>query len=328
MFIVRFTSGLGNQMFQYCFTLLLKKLYPSVPVKADLTWFYANNDHHGYELYRIFKGSLSLEEASYKEIFKATGLLPNTRMPSDMVSFKNEREYRGSSDVSAAKRYERFLRYPNRIIREFTEKKRESRIFDELSGRTFDINTLDPLKDYYFKGFFTEERFFSEVLDEAGKDFIFPEFEDPINLKLKEMIEKENSVSIHVRRGDYLTTYASMFRSLGRDYYEGAVKLISGLTGIDIKELKFYIFSDDPGFVKDEFVFIDNKVIVTNNTGNDSFRDMQLMSLCAHNIIANSTFSQWAAFLNKNEGRYVIYPRAYLKDQDNEEKHLKGFIML
>ena len=64
------------------------------------------------------------------------------------------------------------------------------------------------------------------------------------------------------------------------------------------------------------------------NEGNDSFRDMQLMSLCRHNIIANSTFSQWGALLNGNEEHITVYPASYLKDRDNEMKHFDGWVRL
>lgn len=335
MFIVRFTSGLGNQMFQYSFCLLLKKMYPGVPVKADLTWFYANNDHHGYELYRIFGGNrpkgagetgegFALEEASKNEIFKVTGVIPNVFPTREMVS-----ERPGRHSRTAAKRFEGFRRYPNRILREFTGKKREPYIIDAFSESLTRkrLENLNPKEDYYFIGFFTEEELFKPVLKEAGQAFVFPAFEDEANLSLKYEIISTNSVSIHVRRGDYVTTYRDMFKTLSREYYEKAIDLICEQTGLAKEALCFFIFSDDPEFVQAEFDYIDNKRIVANNTGEQSFRDMQLMSLCQHNIIANSTFSQWAALLNENAGHLTIYPRAYLKDRDNERKTISGWLM-
>ena len=137
MIIVRFTSGLGNQMFQYSFYRFLKDLYRDTPVKADLTWFYANNDHHGYELERIFgrvPGSgFSIEEAGKGEILKVTGLIPNI--------------VKGGGTGSKA--FEKFRRYPNRIIREFTQKKREPYMIDQLSGKINNEDSADGSNEMY-----------------------------------------------------------------------------------------------------------------------------------------------------------------------------------
>lgn len=340
MFIVRFTSGLGNQMFQYCFTLLLKKLYPDTPVKADLTWFYANNDHHGFELVRIFGQSsgFSLEEASKSELFRVTGLLPNLLMPKDMTVSRNGKAFTGRFRPETAMLFEKVRRYPNRLLREITGKKRAPFRIDEgldANAAAIDndafyrrIASLDPGKDYYFTGFFISERFFAPVLKEARRAFLFPPFTDEKNRSLSTQIKGSYSVSLHVRRGDYLTVYQDSFIALGPEYYRAAIREICERTGKRQEELSFFLFSDDPDFVREAFNYLDNAVIIANNTGADSFRDMQLMALCRHNIIANSTFSQWAALLNENEGHLTIYPKAYLKHQDNEKKNLENWVMI
>lgn len=326
MIIIRFTSGLGNQMFQYSFYRFLKDIYSDIPVRADLTWFYANNDHHGYELERIFgnvPGSgFSVEEAGKGEILKVTGLIPNLI----------------KSGGAAAGAFEKFRRYPNRILREFTQKKREPYIIDQLSGKINNedsadgsnemyekVTHLDTSKDWYICGFWIEEKYLYNRLDEIRRQFIFPQIEDKNNKELADEIGSCDSVSIHVRRGDYLSsTYENMFESLGRDYYEKAVGYIKEKS----ENPRFFIFSDDGDFVKEEFTWLDDKCIVTGNEGEESFRDMQLMSLCKHNIIANSTFSQWGALLNTNEGHITVYPAAYLKDRDNEVKKMQGWVRL
>ncbi|MBR4719549.1 MAG: alpha-1,2-fucosyltransferase [Lachnospiraceae bacterium] len=357
MIIVRFTSGLGNQMFQYSFYRFLKTLYRDTQVKADLTWFYANNDHHGYELQRIFgaarNSSFDIEEAGKGEIFKVTGLVPNLMQPREMItagekqfdkasvldSFKPEECLKhGHFSISGAQMFEGFRRYPNRIIREFTQKKREPYIIDQLTGKISNedlpdgsnklydkVTHLDITKDWYIIGFWIEEKYLRGRLDEIKKHFRFPAITDERNSALAQEILSCNSVSIHVRRGDYLSDiYESMFATLGRDYYEGAVEHIKG----QVENPEFFIFSDDVDFVRDEFKWLENKHIVTGNEGDDSFRDMQLMSLCRHNIIANSTFSQWGALLNENEGNITVYPRAYLKERDNEIKCFDGWVRI
>lgn len=364
MIIVRFTSGLGNQMFQYSFYQFLRERYPDTAVRADLTWFYANNDHHGYELERIFgqvEGTkFHVEEAAKREIFRVTGLIPNLRQPETMLTGRDQKREamtigenkvpeesfkRGKFTDKQAQSFEKFRRYPNRIIREFTQKKREPYIIDQLSGKICNedimsgdpeiteprnemfekVTHLDTTKDWFIMGFWIEEKYIFGRLDEIRKQLRFPDITDDRNKKLADEIKSCNSVSIHVRRGDYLsTTYENMFVALGRDYYEKAVNHIKEKTD----DPKFFIFSDDGDFVRDEFTWLKNKCIVTGNDGEDSFRDMQLMSLCKHNIIANSTFSQWGALLNENEGHITLYPAAYLKDRDNEIKKMQGWVRI
>ncbi|MCR4738889.1 MAG: alpha-1,2-fucosyltransferase [Lachnospiraceae bacterium] len=348
MIIVRFTSGLGNQMFQYAFYLYLKKRYEKVSVKADLTWFYANNDHHGYELCRIFgreKDSLfSLDEATKGEIFKVTGLLPNLLKPRNMITTDIESDRISGFSDGASKAFETFRRYPNRILREINGKKLSRNIIDELSkdignrdivradgsvyNELYDLTvSLDENRDHYFKGFFTQEKYYKPVLDEVRRIFRFPAL-DPGNEKTADRIRSSESVGIHVRRGDYLTVYNGQFKVLSRSYYEAAIGEISLHTGKSLEELNFFVFSDDPDFVKKEFDWLPHKAIITDNTGEDSYKDMQLMSLCKHNVIANSTFSQWAALLNVNEDHITVYPADYLADEDNEDKTLKNWIKI
>ncbi|MBQ7464183.1 MAG: alpha-1,2-fucosyltransferase, partial [Lachnospiraceae bacterium] len=123
----------------------------------------------------------------------------------------------------------------------------------------------------------------------------------------------------------YLSSlYEDKFVSLGMDFYRRAADVILSA----YPDARFFIFSDDKDFISKSFDWLENKVVVTGNTGADSYRDMYLMSICDHNIIANSTFSTWGALLNKNENKMVIYPEKYLSGQDSEKKTLKGWVRL
>ena len=347
MIVVRFTSGLGNQMFQYSFYQFLKNIYKDTEVKADLTWFYANNDHHGYELQRIFgrahHSMFSVNEATKSEIFKVTGLIPNLFQPNNMItgnekcfdkesvlwSFDPNDYARGKYSEKSAKTFEKFRRYPNRILRIFTGKKRKPYIIDMLSNTYEDdyyyLTHLDVNKDWYICGFFIEEKYIINRLDIMKNHLRFPDITDENNLILKNAIEETESVSIHVRRGDYLSViYKNQFVTLDKNYYGNAIKYISE----HVSNPHYFIFSDDAAFVKEMFKDIENKTIVAANSGDDSFRDMQLMSLCKHNIIANSTFSQWAALLNDNENHITVYPHMYLNGKDTEEKMMPGWVRM
>lgn len=315
MIIVRITSGLGNQMYQYNFYKYIKELYPNTEVKADVTWFYANDEHHGFELERIFKrddSEYEMEIASTKEIYKVTGQIPNFCKG----AFAGKCQY--------------LLGPVNRILREkihpdFVCNKIDRLESDRKDSFIEDVSNLDVSKDWYLFGYWIEEDYYKERLDRLKKELVFPDFADEANKEIAKEMAAGESVSVHVRRGDYLSaTYSDKFMVLGRDYYEAAVNRIKE----KVVYPKFYIFSDDAQFVKEEFTWLDNKTIITNNTGNDSFRDMQLMTKCHHNIIANSTFSQWGALLNCNEGHITVYPATYMFDEETEVKSLEGWIRL
>ena len=131
--------------------------------------------------------------------------------------------------------------------------------------------------------------------------------------------QKGSVVSIHVRRGDY--TKCSIFVDLSNtNYYEKAINYIKKCITNPI----FLIFSDEPVWA-DKMLsnFIqNNRIIVDLNKGNNSYRDMQLMSLCDGNILANSSFSWWAGWLNNNKNKIVIVPKKFYTDKKREESHL------
>lgn len=315
MIIVRFTSGLGNQMYQYNLYRYLQERYKGVTVKADLTWFYSQNDHYGFELERIFEGvegsKFSLCKATTSEIYKCSGQIP--------VFVKGPL----AGTV-------RFLLGPvNRKLRESGKCEKCGITLNQLERSISfeEIDNLDTSKNYYICGFFIEEHYVKGRLDKLKEELVFPSFSerDTKNTELLNRIKSGNSVSIHVRRGDYLSsTYSSQFVALGRDYYERAVNCIRE----KISDCEFYIFSDDPEYIRTAFDWLDDKTIVDINDGENSYKDMILMSKCKHNIIANSTFSQWAALLNNNPNHLTVYPQKYLSYEDSEEKTLEGFIRL
>ncbi|MBO4889800.1 MAG: alpha-1,2-fucosyltransferase, partial [Lachnospiraceae bacterium] len=111
---------------------------------------------------------------------------------------------------------------------------------------------------------------------------------------------------------------------LDRDYYEPAVAEVRK----HLSDPKFYIFSEDADYVNEAFSWLPEKTVVDINSGADSFRDMQLMTKCKANIIANSTFSQWASILNENPEHITVYPSVYMSGEDTEERTLPGWIRI
>lgn len=153
-------------------------------------------------------------------------------------------------------------------------------------------------------GYFQSELYFKEYSDDIKKIFgmrslIFDYITYDVAMNCYKIdLSCDKTCSIHVRRGDYLK-FPSNHPQQGMDYYMRAVKKI----GFDSK---FLIFSDDIQWCKENFPEMDNFVFIE---GLSDYEDLYLMSLCKHNIICNSSFSWWAAWLNNNPNKQVIMPK-------------------
>jgi len=159
------------------------------------------------------------------------------------------------------------------------------------------------------------------------KDFTFKQELDSKNKDILETIKETNSISIHIRKGDY-TNAAHInyfFQADWLNYYGIAAATVSRKTN---NKLIFYIFSDNTDWAKKN-ILLGNCIFVENKK-QDSWKDMMLMSSCKHNIIANSTFSWWAAWLNKNPHKIIITPKRWFSDDNinNKLTILNNFIKL
>lgn len=157
----------------------------------------------------------------------------------------------------------------------------------------------------YLDGYFQSEDYFKRIRKQLLLDFKFKKvsvFNEDIANKIN---SDTNAVAIHVRRGDYLKPAIDAFHGLlPITYYQLAIKKIEE----KINHLHYYIFSDDPDWCKVDFQFLKNFTIVSNAHSED-WEDMYLMSICKHNIIANSSYSWWSAWLNNNPDKNVIAPK-------------------
>lgn len=305
MIVVRFVGGLGNQLFQYSLLLAMKERYPSVEVLADISAYYVLDLHYGFEINKIF----SLEEKGVIKI--ATNR--------QLYTVRREIPYFIGGNIG------KILQVPidwiNARIRPISEKKGLRHIIrEEASIWNNDyihlksvIDHLDVTKNWYLDGYWQQEIYYWHILEEIKKICVFPNLIEGQDIELKKKIMHSNSVSIHVRRGDYVH---SKYDILGIDYYIQAVEYIKRR----VEKPVFFVFSEDVQYIETNFSWLKNKVLVSFNKGEDSYKDMQLMSLCKHNIIANSSFSTWAAYLNGNKNKIVIYPSMYTKNEVNGEK--------
>ena len=152
----------------------------------------------------------------------------------------------------------------------------------------------------YLNGYWQCEQYFSAIAPVIRERFRFPEMQDEGNKVWLEQIRTVESVSLHIRRTDFVQQYNW---GIAPDYYEQAVHYLNQ----QLHQPEYFVFTDDPAWAREHlrgsrFHFIEG------NTGAASFRDMQLMSHCRHHIIANSSFSWWGAWLNPRKDKKVIAP--------------------
>lgn len=179
----------------------------------------------------------------------------------------------------------------------------------------------------YLQGYWQSQRYFEKHLAVIRDDFKFKLPLKDKNVELAARITQVNAVSLHVRRGDYLSNKkATDFHGLcSIDYYGDAIKNISS----KIINPVFFIFSDDIAWVRENLPMEFPCHYVDHNQGIESFNDMHLMSLCCHNIIANSSFSWWGAWLNTNQDKIVIAPKKWFANSINTKDLLPdGWISL
>ena len=279
MVIVRIQGGLANQMYQYTFYYWLvqkhkeKKLL--IDSYCDLSLYKhiipkqeCDPVHNGYELERVF--GLYVPEAPLKEVYRLS-----------------EFRYNFISKV--------VMKLRNMIVGNKSTQINDSEkgIYDE---------SLAECDDVFFNGTWGGFRYANEYENDIRKIFKFPELNDEYNRKMAEMIVMTNSVSIHVRRGDYLRIGNGI--ALNKEYYDNAVAIIK----TKVEKPIFFVFSDDIKWCKENLDYA-NMYFIEHNNGEDSYKDMQLMSMCKYNIVANSTFSAWASWLNDYEDKIIIYPR-------------------
>jgi hypothetical protein len=275
MIIVSIGGGLGNQMYQYAFCTQLKRLYPDTEIKLDILNT-MGDQHHGYELKEVF--GINAPECTLDELRELSDIYP-----ADGKHYKFH------------KLIERF-RHKFFGMRNTCLQQKDGTIFYDSFFR------LDIDKSYYLYGAFANYQYFKGIEEDIRELYTFKGRLTGKNLYWKEKIESTISVSMHIRRGDYVDWGVEI---LSDNFYRKAIDYIQKT----VKDrCTIFVFSDEPQYAREHYADIPNLEIVEGNTGKDSYLDMWLMSLCKHNIIANSTFSFWGAFLNRNPDKIVVAP--------------------
>jgi hypothetical protein len=214
----------------------------------------------------------------------------------DSMSFCIDASHYHGGHFNLEKYYKNFFRKLN-----FCNNFKEDFFFGESQHEFREIPKFES--NTKLTGYFQSEKYFVQHRKEILELFSPP---DEILIKLNSEfgnLLSEETCGIHIRRGDYIHLYEFYF-NLGIDYFKSAVSEIG-------EEKTFLIFSDDIDWCKNNFNFVKNKIFIENL---DDFESIYLMSICKDNIISNSTFGWWGAWLNQNENKKVVCSEKWFGD--------------
>lgn len=291
MIVIRLEGGLGNQMFQYAFGRALS-LQNNCELFFDDSYF---KNQYGDR----FDNGLSRRKLEL-DIFSFHLSLWNNRI----CNF-----------------------FPNNFFQKTILKIEKIVGIKSLVHETeygFHDSYCTNIKRYtYFVGYWQSPIYFEKFRKTLLNDFIF-KLPSTRNFSLEESIRKSNSISIHVRRGDYLNSIDvnSVHGLCSIEYYKNATSIISE----KFINIKWFIFSDDIAWCKQNFNWLKDINLIDSNE-DLAYYDMYLMSICKHNIIANSSFSWWGGWLNDNPDKIVIGPSRWFSNIELNSQ-FKGILPL
>ncbi len=173
----------------------------------------------------------------------------------------------------------------------------------------FDPGILDLPDNVYLDGYWQSEKYFLTISDTIRKDFVIIPDPTEENQKILDKIQGCNSVSIHIRRQDYVTNPVTrrIHYVCDEEYYRKAIERIIK----QVEDPNFFVFSDDPAWAQ-KYVVPDAPVTyITHNIGKQSYEDLRLISHCHHHIIANSSFSWWGAWLSLSKSKVILAPKKW-----------------
>ncbi len=284
MLIVRAMGGLGNQLQQYALYRKLEQI--GKDVRLDISWF--RNE------------ALQSAMAAGREL---------------ELDYLKPLPYRVASEAEIRAVLGRLWEEPEGIGSKIRRKLRPALCpsFEE-SGLYHE--QIFGMEHKYLVGYWACEKYYADIMDTLRAEITFPRNRDEIlqekNDAVSRQMEAEMSVSVHIRRGDYLDDInRALFGGICTEaYYETAIRSIRER----FPDARFYLFSDDIPYVRERYRGKEYRIVDWNH-GKDSFYDMMLMSRCKHNICANSTFSFWGARLNPHADKVMIRPSIHKNTQ-------------
>lgn len=279
MKIVKILGGLGNQMFQYAFYLAVKHRFPKEAAKIDIFCFRGYPLHNGFELNHVFAINESI--ANIRDLCK--------------VSYP-------------------YIHYRLWQVGKYLLPKRKIMYKESLDAK-YNPNIFNNEKICYYEGYWQNEKYFKDIRSEILKIFK-PRYINDKTKELSKILTNKSSVSIHIRRGDYIKhPWFGGICNVG--YYKRAISKIESQKDVEI----YCIFSNDIPWCKTNIAPLlkSKKIIYVDwNKNEESHLDIYLMSLCKYNIIANSSFSWWGAWLNEYKEKIVICPKKWNNIKDSK----------
>ncbi len=275
-------GGLGNQMFQYAAAKAV-----ALRTNADLF----------YDTEYFFHPEKFGSQWSYQLNLLNTKIKPISRKLTDPAFY-----------------------FIYRIFRKIDSRKiRFSKFFFEKI-HCFDLRIQDVDDDVWLDGYFQSEKYFKNIREQILIDFSPRNPIDELNQKISIQMKSENSISLHVRRGDYISNQAAALThgTCNKEYYDKAISHFES----QIQKPVFFVFSDDLNWAQKNIKTQSEVRFIGHNQGSQSYLDMYLMSCCKHHIIANSSFSWWGAWLNPSTKKTVIAPARWYLDPKIETKDI------
>lgn len=283
MIIVDIQGGLGNQIFNYAIGRKIS-IVKNTELKLDISRY-----NNYFRPYQLDKFNICAETADENEISKTRDGIGIEGI--NKIIFKLRR---------------RFLPY---YLKPY--------LVDKYCY--YDNRVLNCWDNSYLSGIWQTEKYFQDIRHLLLKEITVKEDIDALNLDIIKKMQNVNSVSFHIRRGDYITCEkdANNIGSLSNKYYESAINYFSE----KYNDIVFFVFSDELAWVKENMNLPENTVFVNHNQiNNKDYMDMILISNCKYHIIANSTFSWWGAWLSTNPCKEVIAPKTWWKSESYNDK--------
>lgn len=282
MIIVKLMGGLGNQMFQYAAARRLA-IRNNSELKLDLSILKNRQDGTTSRVYELKHLNIKATIATPLAVAEFTG------------------EYKNRFQVNLVRLRQIFglaVSHPNVYV---------ERHFH------FDPAVQDAPDNSYMEGYRQSEKYFNDIGDIVRNEFTVITVQDEWNRQLAEEIKATESVSIHVRRGDFVSDKVTReFHGVcSLKYYQSAIDRITS----HIRSPHLYIFSDDPSWAKENLKLSNPATFMDHNGPDKGYEDLRLMGLCRHHIIANSSFSWWGAWLGTHPSKVVIAPMRWFNDE-------------
>lgn len=281
MIMVKLISGLGNQLFQYAVARDLA-IRTGQELKLDTSFF----NSQSLRSYRLNHFNIQATIASEKEI-------------DQFLHRYNSRKI------------------ANRIVRNIGSKfpRRYHRLFKEQQEWQYEPEIKRLNGNKYLHGYWQHYKYFDSISPQIFDELTVRESErQPFATQYAGIQKDEKSVSIHIRRGDYVTDPEANVNIgvLPLHYYAKALDMFKK----ELKDPSFYVFSDDLDWAKNNLKLPGLVSYMDLGNADKDYIELELMSFCRHNIIANSSFSWWGAFLNRNPKKTVVAPADWVRHPD------------